>query len=253
MAQHTRSIRPTEKANDLMPLDTPGTVALVGSGEFLPISDLLDRALLARLPGSPQVVVLPTASVPDGLGVPERWARMGVEHFTRLGGAVTPVMLRTRADAASPDLAAQIAAANLVYLSGGKPQYLLQTLQDTVCWEAIAGVFAAGGVVAGCSAGAMALAGAMFEWPQLWRTRPALGLVPGLAIIPHFDELPGGMKILLRRAPRTVTIVGVDGATGLVGPSPEWTVYGRGRVTVFTPGHEVTYRAGEHVILAASE
>src|SRR4051794_40430054 len=152
-----------------------GTVALVGSGEFLPISDPLDQALLARLPDPARVVVLPTASAPDGPGVPERWARMGVEHFTRLGVAVTAVLLRTRADAESPELAAQIAAANFVYLSGGKPQYLLQTLQDTVCWQAIAGVFAAGGVVAGCSAGAMALAGAMFEWPQLWRTIPALG------------------------------------------------------------------------------
>jgi cyanophycinase len=233
-----------------MPAGTSGTVALVGSGEFLPLSDPLDQVLLARLPGPPQVVVLPTASAPDGPGVPERWARMGVEHFTRLGVAVTPVLLRTRADAESPTLAAQIAAANFVYLSGGKPQYLLQTLHDTVCWEAIAGVFAAGGVVAGCSAGAMALAGAMFEWPQLWRTRPGLGLAPGLAVIPHFDELPGGMKALLRRAPRPVTIVGVEAATGLVGAGREWTVYGRGSVTVFTPGHEATYHSGERVVLA---
>lgn len=236
-----------------MPAGPSGTVALVGSGEFLPISDPLDRALLARLPGPPQVVVLPTAAAPDGPGVPERWARMGVEHFTRLGVSVRPVMLRTRADAESPALAAQIAAANLVYLSGGKPQYLLQTLQDSVCWAAIAGVFAAGGVVAGCSAGAMALAGAMFEWPQLWRTRPALGLAPGLAVIPHFDELPGWMNGLVRRAPRTVTIAGVEGATGLVGAGTEWTVYGRGTVTIFTPGHETTYRPGERVVLNPNE
>jgi hypothetical protein len=97
----------------------------------------------------------------------------------------------------------------------------------------------------------MALAGAMFEWPQLWRTRPALGLAPGLAISPHFDELPGWMHTLLRRAPRPVPIVGVEGATGLVGAGLEWTVYGRGSVTVFTPGHEATYRSGERVVLAA--
>ena len=49
-----------------------GTIALVGSGEFLEPIEPLDRFLLETLPGPARVVVLPTASAPDGPGVPER-------------------------------------------------------------------------------------------------------------------------------------------------------------------------------------
>ncbi len=73
-----------------------GAVALVGAGEYLSAMDPVDRALLARLHDTPRVVVLPTASAPDGPGVPERWTKMGVDHFTRLGAEVQPVMLLDR-------------------------------------------------------------------------------------------------------------------------------------------------------------
>jgi cyanophycinase len=228
-----------------------GTVALVGSGEFLEPIEPLDRELLKRLNGTPQVVVLPTASAPDGPGVSERWAQMGIKHFSRLGASAEAVMLLTREDAESPTLASRIAAANFVYFSGGKPQYLLDTLRDTACWYAILDVFAAGGVVAGCSAGAMVLAGQMLAWPQLRHTIPALGLAPGIAIIPHFDEIPGWITSVVRMVPKGVTVVGVEGSTALVGSQQTWTVCGRGSVTVFSGKHKQQYRAGESVPLLA--
>ena len=227
-----------------------GTLALVGSGEFLPPIEPLDRLLLERLSAPARVVVLPTASAPDGPGVPERWAKMGVEHFARLNAAAEPVMLLTRADAESEELAARIAAANFVYMSGGKPQYLYATLRDTPCWRAMQAVFASGGVVAGCSAGAMALGEHMIDFPRLWRTVPGLGLAPGLAVIPHFDEMPGMFTGLARPAARHVPIVGVDGSTGLVGNDHHWTVQGRGTVTTFTSKGKRVYHAGEQVELA---
>src|SRR5713101_1637936 len=119
---------------------TNGTVALVGSGEFLEPIEPLDRELLARLNGTPQVAILPTASALDGPEVPERWAQMGIKHFDRLGVSAEAVMLLTREEAESAELASRIAAANFVYLSGGKPQYLLDTLRDTACWHAIVDV-----------------------------------------------------------------------------------------------------------------
>jgi cyanophycinase len=231
---------------------TNGTVALVGSGEFLEPIEPLDRELLKRLNGTPQVVVLPTASAPDGPGVSERWAQMGIKHFTRLGASAEAVMLLTREDAESATLASQIAAANFVYFSGGKPQYLLDTLRDTVCWHAILDVFAAGGVVAGCSAGAMVLAGHMLAWPQFKRTIPALGLAPGIAIIPHFDEVPGWITSVVRMVPKGITVVGVEGSTALVGSEQTWTVCGRGSVTVFSGKRKQQYRAGESVPLLAT-
>jgi cyanophycinase len=226
-----------------------GTLALVGSGEYLPPILPLDKRLLEQVQGTPQVVVLPTAAAPDGGGVPERWAKMGVEHFGRLGAAVEPVMLLTREDAGKPELAEQIARANFVYFSGGKPRYLLETLQGTPAWEAVMQVYRSGGVIVGCSAGAMVMGGALFDFPKLWRTLPALGLAPGLTVIPHFDEIPKMMLSTMNHSHGETTVVGVDGSTALVGREGGWTVYGTGGVTVFEGKKRVRYVENEIVQL----
>ena len=73
-------------------------LALVGSGEYLPAMEAVDRTLLDRLPEAPRVVCLPTAAGTEG---PERiayWSRLGVEHFTRLDAQAeaVPVVDRTQ-------------------------------------------------------------------------------------------------------------------------------------------------------------
>src|SRR6266487_6634957 len=226
-----------------------GTVALVGAGEYLPEILPVDKKLLERIKGTPRVAVLPTASALDGEDVPERWARMGVEHFAQLGVTAESIMLLNRADAENADIAARLANANFIYFSGGKPRYLLETLQGTASWQAILNVFTAGGIIAGCSAGAMVLGSEVFDFPQIWRTIPALGLVPGMAIIPHFDELPSLMVGTITRGRRKTTVVGIDGTTALVGSGHQWIVYGRGGVTVFTKNGKQRYTGGEIVPL----
>ncbi len=228
---------------------TTGTIALVGSGEFLPPILPLDQQLLAHIQGTPRVVVLPTASAPDGSGVPERWAKMGVDHFGALGTQVEPVMLLTREDAGKPELVEKIAQANFVYFSGGKPRYLLETLQGTAAWTAVQGVYQNGGVVAGCSAGAMVMGAALFDFPKFWHTHPALGLAPGLVVIPHFDEIPRVMLATLNHTNQDTTVVGVDGSTGLIGHAGSWTVYGKGSVTVFEQHERIRYTANQQVRL----
>src|SRR5437588_12830020 len=114
-----------------------GTIALVGACEFPPTTLPIDKYLVERLNETPRVVIVPTASAPDGDVVFERWAKMGVEHFAQLGVAVEPVMLRDLADANDAAIVAQLAAANFVYFSGGKPRYLLETLQGTAAWQTI--------------------------------------------------------------------------------------------------------------------
>lgn len=229
-----------------------GTVALVGSGEFLPLMDPVDRALLGLLPTDAHVVIVPTASAPDGSVVFDRWLRMGVEHFTRLGVCVAPISLRTRADAEDTLIAAQLSRADLVYLSGGKPGYLRGVLQGTASWQAIVGVVQSGGVVAGCSAGAMVLGEMMFDFPHAARPVPALGLVPGVTVIPHFDEIPAGASGFVGQVLRMIgtsetTVVGIDGGTALVYSAARWTVLGRGGVTLLTSPARRRYTAGQAV------
>ena len=110
----------------------PGPVALVGAGEFLPAMADVDAGLLASTGvARPRVVVMPTASFPDGEDVFERWASMGVAHFAGLGAEVEPVLVRDRADADDPAAAQALGEADLIYLSGGKPGYLRRALEGT--------------------------------------------------------------------------------------------------------------------------
>src|SRR5256885_12047160 len=104
------------------PENGPGPTALVGSGEFLPAMEAIDAGLLAGRPA--RAVFLPTAAGPEG---PERvayWLRLGADHYRRLGVEPVPLAVVDRRDADDPTLAAEVAGAGPVYLSGGDPGYL---------------------------------------------------------------------------------------------------------------------------------
>lgn len=226
-----------------------GTLALIGSGEYLPKIETVDQQLLERLQQTPRVVVLPTAAATEGQVVIQRWADMGVAHFQRLGATVEPVMLLTRADADRREIVTQIERANFVYFSGGKPRYLLESLQGSRAWEAIKHILTSGGVVAGCSAGAMVMGQEFFDFPQVWHARPALGVVPDLAVIPHFDEVPSFFADNAIRAAGKLIIAGIEGSTALVGSSSGWMVIGSGGVTIFANKSRMRYTQGQVVPL----
>ena len=95
----------------------------------------------------------------------------------------------------------------------------------------------------------MVLGGEIFDFPQVWRTLPALGLVPGIAVIPHFDEAPSRLLSSMAPGRSNVTVVGIDGSTALVGSNGQWMVYGRGGVTVFTENGKRRFVEGEAVPL----
>src|SRR5207247_11167709 len=59
--------------------------ALLGSGEFEPWTAEVDRWLLERTIGSGRVLILPTASAPEGDAVFNRWGDMGLAHYEELG------------------------------------------------------------------------------------------------------------------------------------------------------------------------
>jgi cyanophycinase len=217
-------------------------LALVGSGEYLAPIEALDRDLIGRLPGPAHVVCLPTAAGTEG---PERiayWSRLGVEHFTRLGVTATAVPVIDQATAGDPELAARIARANFVYLSGGKPNYLYRTLVGSLAWVAIRSVLAGGGLVAGCSAGAMILGERFFGFPG-WK--PGFNFLPGATIIPHFDEMPAALLSSMRMLTgKDATLIGIEGNTALVGSGQQFEVLGSGGVTVWTRAGKTRYTRG---------
>lgn len=230
-------------------------LALVGSGEFLERMRAVDAMLLERASGvgRSHVVVIPTASIPDGPGVVACWSAMGERHFTGLGVSVDVVRIGDGENADDPQVAERIGAASLIYFSGGKPGFLLRALRGSAAWSAALGVLAGGGVIAGCSAGAMVLGAAILA-PSLRRpfaTEPALGLVPGCIILPHYDVLPRPICALAAwGAPADLTLIGVEEDTALVGDGAQWQVLGRGGIELRRAGRRERHEAGATVALS---
>lgn len=216
-----------------------GTIALVGAGEFLPVMEGVDRELLVAS-GGRQVAILPTASALDGPGVPERWGKMGVEHFERLGAQAEAVLALDRAACESREFSDQVHRASLVYVSGGKPDYLYQTLAGSELWQAVNEVLERGGVLAGCSAGAMILGSHLpslsvrLRVPIIRGWRPAFGLLAHCVILPHFNQMPEWpIRLFLPLRPPGTTVIGIDADTALIGRNGIWKVRGSGRVSHF--------------------
>ncbi len=237
----------------------PGPVALVGSGEYLPVMRPIDLHLLE---GRPQrVVMLPTAAGEEGEERIRYWNELGLGHYAGLGveAVVLPVM--TRNDALSKELAATIEGAGLIYLSGGSPSYLAETLRSTPVADAIAREWERGAALGGCSAGACALTAIAggFRHPEQLGTK-GLGLIDHLAVIPHFDRFdrrsPGLVTEILKRTPEGLTLIGVDERTALVsvptaqepeeyvvmGEQSVWWIDRDGSREEFTPGTRLCIR-----------
>lgn len=254
-----------------MPSSEPGPLALVGSGEYTAAMHDTDLRLLQAVggPGAVRVVVLPTAAGLEEPSSPQRWARMGLEHFAGLGTPVDAAMILNRNDAFDPRWLPLLEAAGFFYFSGGNPHHVVETMADSPAWEVIRRRHEQGAVLAGCSAGAMAFSG----WTPALRSirsggplafETALGLVPGIIVLPHFDRMwryipQAARGKLLQRAPAAAVPVGLDEDTALLrlpGAPNEtrWLVSGRQTVTVFNPperGGQKVYRAGDEVLLEA--
>ena len=217
-------------------------LALVGSGEYLPAMEAVDSELISRLPEAPRVVCLPTAAGKEG---PERvnyWSCLGVDHFTGLEAKVESLPVIDRASANDKVFADTIANANVVYLSGGKPNYLYDTLKNSLVWEAVLSVLDKGGLLAGCSAGAMVLGEKFFGFPGL---KTGFNFLPGVTIIPHFDEIPVYViKSVQTLAGRNLTVLGIEGNTALVCSGEHYEVLGSGGVVVQNRAGKTRHTSG---------
>lgn len=229
---------------------TPGPIALVGSGEYLPVMLEIERGLIAGRAG--KYVQIPLAAAPEGDETLDRWIRLGQEQAARLGVESVPIRARNGEDANDPEQAKLVKDAGLIYLSGGNPGYLAKALHQSALWEAIVGEWENGAALAGCSAGAMALT----DWVPAFRlpsheATEGLGLLPHLRVLPHFDRLFARLPEIISRfseIPDGVVVVGIDEETALVGGPEEWVVKGRQSVWVLDGFHRKEFRAGDRLV-----
>jgi cyanophycinase len=231
-------------------MSTWGPLALVGGDELKPGNEPQDEAL-ARAAGDGPAFVLATAA---GRQRPEVAVANAVRWFASLGLAVEELPATRRSDAKDSANAARARQGRFFYLVGGGPGLVPKTLAGTPLWEAIAEAWRSGAALAGSSAGAMALG----EW-TLVRERmpgddrrrylPALGLVPRLAVLPHFETFGHRwVESAERAAPRSdVVLIGVDERTAALHVDCAWRALGDGGVTVIAGGERRRFASGEPI------
>jgi cyanophycinase len=213
----------------------PGPLVLVGGAEWTPGCSF-DVALWEAA-GRPEVLVLPTAAAYEH---PERAVATAASWFGAFGAEVRGLMVLRRSDAESAAHAAAVRAARFVYLGGGSPLHLRSVLKDSPVWSALVAAWADGAVVAGSSAGAMVLGDPMVD-PRGGALTVGLGLVSGLAVLPHSDQWSEEKaRRTVQLATGELRIVAVDERTAAIrDPDGRWRAEGQGTVTVWRQGAEV--------------
>lgn len=234
--------------------------SLLGSGEFSDRSEAADRWLLDRTDGDGRVLILPTASAPEGKDVFERWGSLGLAHFSRLDVEAEVVDLRTREDADDPRLVERLDGASVVYFSGGNPAYLSATLMDTEFWKVLVKQLDRGMGYAGCSAGVTCLSETTFDSDSQDINaifKPGLGLIPRTVFGPHWDIvdtwIPGAKGFIVGSVPDGYTFVGLDEDTAMLGDGRSWSVVGKSGIHVKKDADWTTYRDGDRFELALTD
>jgi len=219
-----------------------GSLALVGSGEYLPAMASFEKSLIddgITNGKRPIYIQIPTAAgkeTPDRL---EYWKQLGKSQADRLGVDSIFLPIFTREDANNPEHARQIKDSALIYISGGDPHYLAETLMGTPLWDAIQENWRNGTSLAGCSAGAMVLGSHIPNFRLLKKAPTAgLNLLPELRVIPHFNKffrwIPESAATVLLHVPDDSILIGVDELTAIVKRSGDehWVVVGEAKVHV---------------------
>ena len=219
-----------------------GSLALVGSGEYLPAMATFEKSLLddgIKNGKRPIYVQIPTAAGQESADRLEYWKQLGKAQADRLGVDSIFLPIFTREDANNPEYATLIHNAALIYMSGGDPHYLAETLMGTALWDAIQENWRTGTSLAGCSAGAMVLSSHIPNFRLLKKAPTAgLNLLPGIRVIPHFNKffkwIPDSAAKVLLHVPDDSILIGVDELTAIVKRSgdDQWVVVGEAKVHV---------------------
>jgi cyanophycinase len=193
-----------------------------------------------ELAGGPEapIVILPTAS--------ER-AETGQEYVDEIAAlgftAVSWLPLRTREDAANPEIVAAIRAARGIFFSGGDQSRITAAILGTPAEAAVREVYERGGVLGGSSAGLACMSAKMLtgEGDFSVLTAGNVELKPGLGYVT--DAIVDQHFVARQRQNRLISVVlenptllgvGVDERTSIwIRPDRTFEVMGDGWVMIF--------------------
>lgn len=228
-------------------------LAFLGSGEFDPWSEPVERRLLTRSrnPSGP-VLVAPTAAAHEGDASFDGWATKGLEHYAELGIPAEVLPLRTREDAQRDEVARLLDDASMIFFSGGNPARLAAAVGATPFWDALVSALRGGLPYAGCSAGVAWLTEITFDsdsadFDSVWA--PGVGYVRQVLFGPHWDIvdtwIPGAKAFIVGSVQPGHAFVGLDEDTAMVGDGHRWEVLGRSKVHVMQDGAWTAYAEGD--------
>lgn len=222
-----------------------GWLALHGGGEFQRGSEIGDRRLVVAAGGADaRVIVVPAAAARE---YPEMAARNGVEWFKQIGARADVAMVVDARSANDSAIVAAIGSATLIYLPGGDPVLLVETLRGSPAWQAIAQAHERGVAIGGASAGAMALGTRMWN-PHTGGLIDGLGLVP-IVTLPHFGvERLDRARALRGQLDRTTRLFGIAERTSAIRDGSKWNVWGPGDVIEIADDEVRHYQSGESFV-----
>ena len=234
-----------------------GSLALVGSGEYLPVMAEFEKSLLVDgiKNGKENIYIqIPTAAARESTSRLEYWKDLGQKQAQAIGAKPLFLPIYTREDAQNMDFVNQISNGALIYMSGGDPHYLAKTLIDTPIWQAIVKNWQSGASLAGCSAGAMVLSSQIPNF-RLSRAQPTVGLnlIPNIRVIPHFNKffkwIPESAAKLVMHVPGDSILIGIDELTAIVKRSGSdfWQVYGQAKLHTLKGLPEQQFSDGQEI------
>ena len=213
-----------------------GYILLAGGAEFSGRMAKPDRRAIELAGGLDAAIrIIPAAAAPDNNH--QRAAQNGIRWFKKLGAvnvAALPLIDRKSAD--DPSVVKALQRSKMIYMLGGFPRHLAQSLAGSHSWQAILAAHQTGAVVAGSSAGAMILCDHYYD-PYEKNIFDGLGLIPGACILPHHDTFGKSWAPELAQRLPGVLLIGIDEQTGMLndGPAHHWQIYsdGAGGVTLY--------------------
>ena len=236
-----------------------GSLALVGSGEYLPAMAEFEKSLVhdgVKNGKEARYVQIPTAAGRESTDRLEYWKQLGLTQAKAIGVEATYLPIYTREDAFNQKYVDAVAKSALMYMSGGDPHHLAEVLSDTPLWSAIVENWKTGASLAGCSAGAMVLSAHIPNFRLLKKTATqGLNLLPEIRVIPHFNKffkwIPESAAKVLLHVPDNSILIGVDELTAIVKRSgdTEWVVEGEAKVHVLKGLPDQQLHDGERIKL----
>lgn len=204
-------------------------IVLHGGDEFTPGCEKIDSTILSSFGlSSYSIAILPTAAANQN---PLKAANNGINYFKKLGVNAEKLMVLNNNDANNLTIANDLDNFNIIYFTGGDPDYLLQVLNNSLLIQKIKDkLIKKDCVLVGSSAGAMVLGVKMLR-KRLVNT---LGILNGL-IVPHYESnnLISDSFEIIEKFQKLTPVLGIDSKTSCFYNSGVLRVIGEGRVTVF--------------------